>query len=286
MVNALSGTSDAKVSAAIWRIALEAARRHGVDVMQSSGGIISARVAAASPCERFSPVQREASSARGKLRNGRGWTRSSESTWAARRPTYFWRTRPAEACSRHAKPSWQVCPIGVPMLDIHTAGAGGGSIARFDVGGMLRVGPKSAGADPGPICFGRGTQPTVTDANFLLGRLDEATFLGGGVQLDRRRTEAILHDQKGPLENGTQFAAGILRVIDSEMERAIRVISVERGHDPREFTLVAFGEAGRCMPVPLPAPCASHVCWYRQCLERFRRSAFCSPIRCAISPER
>ena len=135
-------------------------------------------------------------------------------------------------------------PIGVPMLDIHTAGAGGGSIARFDVGGMLRVGPKSAGADPGPICFGRGTQPTVTDANFLLGRLDEATFLGGGVQLDRRRTEAILHDQKGPLENGTQFAAGILRVIDSEMERAIRVISVERGHDPREFTLVAFGGGG------------------------------------------
>jgi N-methylhydantoinase A len=135
-------------------------------------------------------------------------------------------------------------PIGVPMLDIHTAGAGGGSIARFDAGGMLRVGPESAGADPGPICFGHGTQPTVTDANFLLGRLDEATFLGGGVHLDRRRTEAILNDQKGSLESATQFAAGILRVIDTEMERAIRVISVERGHDPREFTLVAFGGGG------------------------------------------
>jgi N-methylhydantoinase A len=135
-------------------------------------------------------------------------------------------------------------PIGVPMLDIHTAGAGGGSIARFDAGGMLRVGPESAGADPGPICFGRGTQPTVTDANFLLGRLDEATFLGGGVHLDRRRTEAFLNDQKGSLESAAQFADGILRVIDAEMERAIRVISVERGHDPREFTLVAFGGGG------------------------------------------
>ena len=92
-------------------------------------------------------------------------------------------------------------PIGVPMLDIHTAGAGGGSIARFDAGGMLRVGPESAGAEPGPICFGRGTQPTVTDANLLLGRLDEASFLGGGMHLDRRRTEAILHRAKGLAEN-------------------------------------------------------------------------------------
>ena len=90
-------------------------------------------------------------------------------------------------------------PIGVPMLDIHTAGAGGGSIARFDAGGMLRVGPESAGADPGPICFGRGTMPTVTDANFLLGRLDPESFLGGGVPLDRERTERIMREQKGPI---------------------------------------------------------------------------------------
>jgi N-methylhydantoinase A len=130
------------------------------------------------------------------------------------------------------------------MLDIHTAGAGGGSIARFDAGGMLRVGPESAGAEPGPICFGRGTQPTVTDANLLLGRLDEASFLGGGMHLDRRRTEAILHEQKGSLRTTEEFAAGILRVIDTEMEKAIRVISVERGQDPREFTLVAFGGGG------------------------------------------
>jgi N-methylhydantoinase A len=135
-------------------------------------------------------------------------------------------------------------PIGVPMLDIHTAGAGGGSIARFDAGGMLRVGPESAGAEPGPICFGRGIMPTVTDANFVLGRLDPDSFLGGGVRLDRERTERILCEEKGPLETVEQFAAGILRVVETEMEKAIRVISVERGHDPRQFTLVAFGGGG------------------------------------------
>jgi N-methylhydantoinase A len=135
-------------------------------------------------------------------------------------------------------------PIGVPMLDIHTAGAGGGSIARFDAGGMLRVGPESAGAEPGPICFGRGTRPTVTDANLLLGRLDAESFLGGGVELDRERAERIMREQKGPLETAQEFAAGIVRVVESEMERAIRVISIERGHDPRDFTLVAFGGGG------------------------------------------
>jgi N-methylhydantoinase A len=132
----------------------------------------------------------------------------------------------------------------MPMLDIHTAGAGGGSIARFDAGGMLRVGPESAGADPGPICFGRGTMPTVTDANFLLGRLDQDSFLGGGVRLDRQRTEQIMREQQGSLPSVEEFAAGILRVVETQMEKAIRVISVERGHDPRQFTLLAFGGGG------------------------------------------
>jgi N-methylhydantoinase A len=135
-------------------------------------------------------------------------------------------------------------PIGVPMLDIHTAGAGGGSIARFDAGGMLRVGPESAGADPGPICFGHGTQPTVTDANLLLGRLDAESFLGGGVKLDRERAEQILSEQKGALATAEELAAGIVRVVETQMEKAIRVISVERGHDPRDVTLVAFGGGG------------------------------------------
>lgn len=135
-------------------------------------------------------------------------------------------------------------PIGVPMLDIHTVGAGGGSIARFDTGGMLRVGPESAGADPGPVCFGHGTRPTVTDANLILGRLDATSFLGGGVALDPSRTGQILHQQKGSLATVEDFASGILRVVETHMENAIRVISIERGYDPREFTLVAFGGGG------------------------------------------
>jgi N-methylhydantoinase A len=138
-------------------------------------------------------------------------------------------------------------PISVPMLDIHTVGAGGGSLARFDTAGSLRVGPESAGADPGPICYGRGTQPTVTDANLLLGRLEPTRFLGGDFTLDldrtRRVTQAWLkkQDSSPTLE---KFAAGVIRVVNATMEKAIRVVSVERGRDPRHFVLVAFGGAG------------------------------------------
>jgi N-methylhydantoinase A len=138
-------------------------------------------------------------------------------------------------------------PIGVPMLDIHTVGAGGGSVARFDAGGALRVGPESAGADPGPICYGRGTQPTVTDANLLLGRLQPQRFLGGDFALDLDRTRRIVAEWLKRLQSKLspgQFAAGIIRVVNATMEKAIRVVSIERGFDPREFTLVAFGGAG------------------------------------------
>ena len=135
-------------------------------------------------------------------------------------------------------------PIAVPMLDIHTAGAGGGSIARFDAGGMLRVGPESAGADPGPICYGTGTQPTVTDANLILGRLDSTSFLGGAVPLDLERTRRLMDESKGAIATVEEFAEGILRVIETTMAKAIRVISIERGFDPRDFTLVAFGGGG------------------------------------------
>jgi N-methylhydantoinase A len=138
-------------------------------------------------------------------------------------------------------------PISVPMLDIHTVGAGGGSLARFDAGGVLRVGPESAAADPGPICYGRGTQPTVTDANLLLGRLQPTQFLGGDFILDldrtRRLTREWLKQQGSPLTLET-FAAGVVRIVNSTMEKAIRVVSVERGRDPRDFALVAFGGAG------------------------------------------
>jgi N-methylhydantoinase A len=133
------------------------------------------------------------------------------------------------------------------MLDIHTVGAGGGSLTRFDAAGVLRVGPESAGADPGPICYGRGTQPTVTDANLLLGRLQPTRFLGGDFTLDLDRTRRITREwlkrQGSPLSL-EKFAAGVIRVVNSTMEKAIRVVSIERGRDPRDFALVAFGGAG------------------------------------------
>jgi N-methylhydantoinase A len=138
-------------------------------------------------------------------------------------------------------------PIAVPMLDIHTVGAGGGSLARFDAAGVLRVGPESAGADPGPICYGRGTQPTVTDANLLLGRLQPTRFLGGDFTLDLDRTRRVTHEwlkQQGSQLTIEKFAAGVVRVVNATMEKAIRVVSIERGRDPRDYALVAFGGAG------------------------------------------
>lgn len=142
-------------------------------------------------------------------------------------------------------------PVRVPMLDIHTVGAGGGSIARFDAGGALRVGPESAGADPGPICYGRGEEPTVTDANLLLGHLRADDFLGGGFRLDLERTRRLtrmwLSKQKlaeARTMSVEEFAEGVLRVVNANMEKAVRVVSIERGHDPRNFALLAFGGAG------------------------------------------
>jgi N-methylhydantoinase A len=138
-------------------------------------------------------------------------------------------------------------PVRVPMLDIHTVGAGGGSIARFDAAGALRVGPESAGAAPGPICYGKGNEPTVTDANLLLGRLRADRFLGGGFTLDLERTRKIVAEwlkrNRSAMSLET-FAEGVIRVVNANMERALRVVSIERGYDPRDFALVAFGGAG------------------------------------------
>jgi len=137
--------------------------------------------------------------------------------------------------------------VGVPMLDIHTVGAGGGSITRFDSAGALRVGPESAGADPGPICYGWGSEPTVTDANLILGRLQPYRFLGGQFTLDLERTQGLIANwltKNAPSLTVQEFAAGMIRVVNATMEKAIRVVSVERGFDPREFTLVSFGGAG------------------------------------------
>ena len=135
--------------------------------------------------------------------------------------------------------------VRAPVIDIHTVGAGGGSIARVDAGGSLRVGPESAGADPGPACYGRGTAPAVTDADLVAGRLVAASFLGGRMKLYPARAATALRTIASSLKFSNLAAArGVIRVVNANMERAIRVITVERGFDPRDFTLLAFGGAG------------------------------------------
>ncbi len=137
-------------------------------------------------------------------------------------------------------------PVAVPMVDMHTIGAGGGSIAWLDAGGMLQVGPESAGADPGPACYGRGGQlPTVSDANLLLGRLQADTFLGGEMRLDASAaTSAIAVLARRMDADPVQAAHDIVDVANEHMAQALRAISIKRGVDPRERTLVSFGGAG------------------------------------------
>jgi N-methylhydantoinase A len=136
--------------------------------------------------------------------------------------------------------------LALPMVDVHTVGAGGGSVAWRDAGGALRVGPRSAGADPGPACYGRGgEEPTVTDANLVLGYLDAESPLAGGVELDAGAARAAIERLAGELDLSVEdTAAGIVRVASAEMARAVRVMTVERGVDPRGLALLAFGGAG------------------------------------------
>ncbi len=143
-------------------------------------------------------------------------------------------------------------PIHLPMLDIHTIGAGGGSIAYIDAGGSFRVGPQSAGAYPGPACYGTGELPTVTDANLILGRLLPDHFLGGHMQIDPLRAEAIF-EKLGVSMNLTpvKAALGVIEIVNAQMEKALRVISVERGYDPHDFYLFSFGGAGGLHAVEL-----------------------------------
>ncbi len=137
------------------------------------------------------------------------------------------------------------CPIRLPMMDIHTIGAGGGSIAYLDPGGALRVGPESAGADPGPACYGKGHLPTVTDANLILGRLPADYFLGGKMTLNLQQARRAMEELAIQLDwNIEQTAIGVIEVVNANMERAIRVISVERGFDPGDFCLLCYGGAG------------------------------------------
>ncbi|MBI3784434.1 MAG: hydantoinase/oxoprolinase family protein [Deltaproteobacteria bacterium] len=135
-------------------------------------------------------------------------------------------------------------PLKVPSIDMHTVGAGGGSIAFVDAGGVMKVGPQSAGADPGPACYGKGRLPTVTDANVVLGRLAASSFLGGRIALDRDRALRALRQLGKRLRLSPEAAAeGVVRIVNASMERAIRRVSVERGYDPREYALIAFGGA-------------------------------------------
>ncbi len=141
-------------------------------------------------------------------------------------------------------------PIPVQTVDIHTVGAGGGSIAWIDEGGLLRVGPQSAGAHPGPVCYGKGDEVTVTDANIFLGRMDADFFLGGDIKLFPEKIQAALENLARPLSQATgrpwpasEVAQGIISIVNTQMEGAIRVISLQRGYDTRKFTLFSFGGA-------------------------------------------
>ena len=233
-----------KVGAYVQRLeaAIEDQNRGSLYVMQSSGGIISAKLAAEEPVRTV--LSGPAGGVIGAHRVAQiagfekiitfdmGGTSTDVALIDARGPQITNESRISEI------------PISVPMLDIHTVGAGGGSLAWFDRGGILHTGPQSAGAEPGPICYGRGEQPTVTDANLALNRLDPELALAGTVRLDEVRTRAFMEKTRGPISSVEQFATGIIQLAEAEMEKAIRLISVERGHDPREFTLVAFGGAG------------------------------------------
>jgi N-methylhydantoinase A len=220
-----------------------------MQVMQSSGGIVGARLAASEPVRTVLSGPAGGVIGAWAMARAAGFERVIGFDMGGTSTDVFLADAETGGVRLTGESVVAGVPVSVPMLDIHTAGAGGGSLARFDAGGLLRVGPESAGSVPGPVCFGRGELPTVTDANLLLGRLDEEQFMGGaaardGVRLDPARARKCFQKRRGELESVEAFAAGILRVVETQMERAIRVISVERGHDPRRFTLVAFGGGG------------------------------------------
>ena len=221
---------------------LESVLGHGLRIMQSSGGSITASLAADQPVRTI--LSGPAGGVVGAFYTGvqAGYPdiitldMGGTSTDVSLCPGRIMETTSANLGGY---------PVSVPMIEIHTVGAGGGSIARVDAGGALVVGPQSAGADPGPACYGRGDRITVTDANLTLGRLRSDGFLGGRMTLDQDRSESLMTDlASGVGASATDTALGIIRVVNSNMERAIRAISLERGYDPREFTLVPFGGAG------------------------------------------
>ncbi len=219
-------------------------QKNRVSVMQSSGGSISARVAAREPVRTVLSGPAGGALGAQKVAAMAGFPRAISFDMGGTSTDVCL----IEGELRTSNES-QVAglPVAVPVIDIHTVGAGGGSLARFDRAGALRVGPESAGADPGPICYGRGEQPTVTDAHLILGRLGAEGLLGGEFRLDERRAREWMQRalRRAPGKwRVARLAQGIVDVANATMEKAIRVISVERGYDPRDYTLVAFGGAG------------------------------------------
>ena len=231
-------------------------RAPALRVMQSSGGSISATVAAAEPVRTI--LSGPAGGVVGALRASRAAGLENIITFdmGGTSTDVALSDRSGMRMTREAMVAG--LPVAVSIMDIHTVGAGGGSIARVDEGGSLRVGPESAGADPGPACYGRSLLPTVTDANLVLGRFGGAGLLGGEFELDRERAHQALDQLAREMSRVArrrvsmkEAALGILSVVNAGMERALRVISVERGYDPREFTLLPFGGAGGLHAVEL-----------------------------------
>ena len=230
-------------ASAVWNLAQnrKSIRAAEVRVMQSNSGIVSAEKAAAQPVRTVlsgpagGVLGAGYAAALAGLEKAISFDMGGTSTDVALLSGETQITRESQVTG---------LPISVPMLEIHTVGAGGGSIARVDAGGALRVGPESAGADPGPICYGRGELPTVTDAHAVLGHFGGRGLLNGRFALDLQRTRRELERRKGDFRDVEAFAQGIIGVSNSVVERAVRLISIERGHDPRDYTLVAFGGAG------------------------------------------
>ncbi|MDT5061875.1 MAG: N-methylhydantoinase [Acidobacteriota bacterium] len=225
-------------------------------VMQSSGGSISADVAGGEPVRTI--LSGPAGGVVGALRVAREVAIHNIITFDMGGTSTDVALCDSEGMRMTNEGSVAGMPVAVQMMDIHTVGAGGGSIARVDEGGSLRVGPESAGARPGPACYGRGIEPTVTDANLVLGRFGRATLLGGEFKLDEGRAREALTRLAREMSAAAsrrvsmwEAARGVVRVVNTNMERALRVISVERGHDPREFVLLPFGGAGGLHAVEL-----------------------------------
>jgi N-methylhydantoinase A len=225
-------------------------------VMQSSGGSISASMAAAEPVRTI--LSGPAGGVVGALRTARaaGFEKIITFDMGGTSTDVALCERDGVRMTNEAVVAG--LPVAVPVMDIHTVGAGGGSIARIDEGGSLRVGPESAGADPGPASYGRGLLPTVTDAHLVLGHFGGAGLLGGEFVLDEARARKAIAALAEELSKAARrkinvlgAAQGILSVANTNMERALRRISVERGYDPRDFTLLPFGGAGGLHAVEL-----------------------------------